>query len=36
MQQGECWPLGKGVNGVKADFPLISSAEEELLCGYCV
>lgn len=36
MQQGECWALGKGVNGRKADSPLISSAEEEFLHGYCV
>lgn len=36
MQQGECWALGKGVNGRKADFPLISSDEEEFLCAYCV
>lgn len=36
MQQGECWALGKSVNGRKADFPLISSDEEEFLCAYCV
>lgn len=36
MQQGECWALGKGVNGRTADFPLISSAEAEFLCVFCV
>lgn len=36
MQQGECRALGKGVNGRKADFPVISSAEEECLCGFFI